>query len=252
MEHRFRSGALTLAGHLVRPRDASSALPGLVLAHGFPAETVGASAAGRDLPELADRIAQTLGWVVLAFCFRGAGESEGDFSLGGWRQDLEAAIAEVSAQARVGGTWVTGFGTGGALAVCAGAADPAVQGVAAVAAPADFDDWANQPRRLLEHAREIGIVRHPRFPAQADVWVRELRECRPVAVVGDLAPRPLLVLHGSDDEAVPHFDARVLSDAHGSAELRIIGGAGHQLRHDPRAVAVLLGWLDRQKHGLRR
>ena len=30
------------------------------------------------------------------------------------------------------------------------------------------------------------------------------------------------------------------------AELRIIAGAGHQLRHDPRAVAVLLGWLDRQ------
>ena len=50
---------------------------------------------------------------------------------------------------------------------------------------------------------------------------------------------------GSDDEAVPPFDGRVLGDAHGSAELRIIVGAGHQLRHDPRAIAILLGWLDR-------
>jgi putative redox protein len=29
--------------------------------------------------------------------------------------------------------------------------------------------------------------------------------------------------------------------------MRIIDGAGHRLRHDPRAVAVLLGWLDRQR-----
>jgi putative redox protein len=39
----------------------------------------------------------------------------------------------------------------------------------------------------------------------------------------------------------------VLADAHGHAELRIIDGAGHQLRYDPRAVAVLLGWLDLQR-----
>ena len=50
-----------------------------------------------------------------------------------------------------------------------------------------------------------------------------------------------------EDEAVPPFDARVLADAHGSAELRMINGAGHELLHDPRAVAVLLGWLDRQR-----
>ena len=34
----------------------------------------------------------------------------------------------------------------------------------------------------------------------------------------------------------------------GSAELRIISGAGHRLRHDPRALAILLGWLERQKN----
>jgi putative redox protein len=44
------------------------------------------------------------------------------------------------------------------------------------------------------------------------------------------------------------FDARVLADAHGSADLRIIDGASHQLRHDPRSVAILLGWLDRQRN----
>jgi putative redox protein len=54
-------------------------------------------------------------------------------------------------------------------------------------------------------------------------------------------------MHGSEDEVVPVLDSRALADAHGSADVRIIDGGGHQLRHDPRAVAVLLGWLDRQR-----
>jgi putative redox protein len=54
-------------------------------------------------------------------------------------------------------------------------------------------------------------------------------------------------MHGADDDLVPALDARALADAHGLAELKIMAGASHQLRHDPRAVAVLLGWLDRQR-----
>lgn len=246
-EHPVRSGELTLVGHLARPRGRiSSGRPGLVLTHGMPPATAGAVDAGKDLPELADRIATTLGWVVLALRLRGAGGSEGSFSLGGWRHDLDAGLAALRAVPDVRGTWLAGFGTGGALAIVAGADDPGVSGVAAMAVPADFDDWADHPRRLLQHAREIGVISSPGFPEQPELWSRELREIRPVAVARRLAPRPLLLLHGADDEAVPHFDARVLADAHGAAELRIIAGAGHQLRHDPRAVAVLLGWLDRQ------
>ena len=36
-------------------------------------------------------------------------------------------------------------------------------------------------------------------------------------------------------------------DAHPGADLRIVPGGAHHLRHDPRAIAVLLGWLDRQR-----
>ena len=62
-----------------------------------------------------------------------------------------------------------------------------------------------------------------------------------------LPPRPFLVLHGSADDVVPVGDARLLADAaRGSSELRIVHAAGHGLRHDPRAIAALLGWLDRQ------
>lgn len=248
MTRPFESGGFTLAGHLARPTSIEAELPGLILCHGFPAGIAGAATSAVSFPQLADRIAEQMGWVVLFFNFRGAGRSEGDFSLGGWQDDLHAAIDHLRGLDRVCGVWLAGFGTGGALCVCAGAARSEVEGVAAMAAPADFDDWANHPRRLLQHARDIGLITTAGFPRSLDVWSRELRAIRPALAVGDLAPRSLLVLHGSEDEAVPPFDARVVSDAHGQADLRIIDGAGHQLRHDPRALAVLLGWLDRQKH----
>ena len=92
------------------------------------------------------------------------------------------------------------------------------------------------------------MIPDPGFPADMDGWSRELKELRAVAFAPKVAPRPLLVVHGSEDDLVPVFDARVLVDAHGAAELRIMNGAGHRLRHDPRAVAILLGWLDRERH----
>ena len=78
-------------------------------------------------------------------------------------------------------------------------------------------------------------------------WVREVARIDAVEAAGRLDGRPVLVLHGVDDAEVPVADARALADAvGGSAELRLVQGAGHRLRHDPRAIATLLGWLDRQ------
>jgi pimeloyl-ACP methyl ester carboxylesterase len=247
MEHHFPSGGNLLVAHVARPpmRADVIATPAVVLAHGYPSEVSATAVAAAALPELADRLAAEMGWLAMALAFRGCGGSEGSFSLAGWLDDISAAVTYLRENERVTGVWLAGFGTGGALALCAAAADPEVRGVAALGAPADFDDWASHPKRLLEHAREVGIITDPTFPADVDAWTRELRELRAVACAPKVAPRPLLVVHGSDDDLVPVFDARVLVDAHGDAELRIMNGAGHRVRHDPRAIAVLLGWLDR-------
>lgn len=253
MEDRVRSGDLSLAAHVAHPPGRPhNPLPAVVLCHGYPSAVESAATAAHTMPELADRIASEMGWVALAVAFRGCGASEGQFSLGGWLSDLLAAVDHLEREEAPLGVWVAGFGTGGALAICAGSQEPRIRGVASVGAPADFDDWAGHPRRLLEHSREVGLIADRTFPPSLDAWAREYRAIRAIACVQDYAPRPLLVVHGSNDEVVPSFDARVLVDAHGSAELRFIEGAGHRLRHDPRAIAVLLGWLDRQRHLLRR
>jgi len=226
-------------------------VPGVVIAHGFP---VGPAAGADPMithSELADRVANEMGWCALAYAARGCGDSQGDFSLSGWLADLEAAAAYLRDLPEVSGVWLVGFGTGGALAVAAAGQCDWIRGVAAVAAPADFHDWAAHPRRLIEHARQLGIIRRADFPEAVDRWASALRKLAAADTVAAMSSRPLLVLHGSDDDVVPVFDARVLADAHGDAELRIIDGAGHHLRHDPRAVAVLLGWLDRQRNAQR-
>ena len=246
--YRFTSGTLELSGHLATPPRHQTGVPAVVLCHSFRAGEGGAPSTAFTHPHLADRIASELGWVALSFTCRGAGESQGQFSLGGWLTDIGAAIDHVAGLPGVTGVWAAGFGTGGALCLCAGARDRRVRGVAVLGAPADFDDWGGQPRRLLDHAREVGLVTDPRYPASFDAWAHDLRAIRPLSCVMEYAPRSLLVVHGTDDDLVPDFDARVIADTHGSAETRILAGASHQLRDDPRAVAVLLGWLDRERH----
>ena len=249
MDYWFNSGALRLSAHLAEPVVSPVPVPGLVLCHGFPVRGREAPASGQSFPELADRIANEMGWLVLTINFRGCGQAEGDFSLGGWLDDISAAVEHVE-QLGVSGVWLAGYGTGGSLCICEAARNPQIRGVAAMAAQADFDDWYRNPRRLLLHAKQVGVVRHDKFPPSFDKWSAEFRDISPVKAAASIPPRPLLLLHGEADDLVPSMDARIIADAHGSAELRIIGGGGHEMRHDPRAIAVLLGWLARQHNAL--
>lgn len=219
----------------------------MLLLHGFPSGSVPASFIGNDLPELADRVAIEMGWIALAIRFRGCGDSTGDFALSGWVDDARAALAHLRTH-DVERIWICGFGTGGTIALLVAAADPDVAGVAVVGTPADFSDWARQPDELLAHARATGVIKGEDWPRDLDGWKSELRTTRATDGAERLGERPLLVLHGSEDEMVPQFDARSIADAHGSADLRIINGAGHQLRHDPRGVSILLGWLERKRN----
>jgi len=251
VDRRFTVDGNELAAYLARPAQVHPASQaGLVIAHGFPAEAGGGINSTASFPELADRVATEAGWAALAFSSRGVGDSQGDFSLGGWRRDLAGAVDHLRQSVPCEGVWLVGFGTGGALAIDVAAGDPGIDGVAAIGVPADFNDWARNPRKLLVLAREMGIIRDSDFPRSFDDWSAEIASLRASLSAARLAPRELMIVHGSEDEIVPVFDAREVADAHGSADLRIIAGAGHHLRHDPRAIAVVLGWLDRQRNVL--
>ena len=248
MSYQFESDGLQLVGRLARPgRVPAGGVPGLVICHGFPTRANGVSDPGRSYYDLAERIAEDMGWMALAFTYRGCGESEGDFSLGGWLRDVQHAVEHLGAQDDVNGVWVAGFGTGGALGIAAATRSDQIRGVAAVSPPADFNDWMSEPDGLLEYARQVKAIKDPEFPYDVEAWKAELADISANNAAGQIGDIPLLVMHGADDDVVSVFDARVIADAHGSADLRIISGGGHRLRFDPRAIAVFFGWLDRER-----
>lgn len=242
------SGGSELVGTIVKGARSANrrGVNSVLVLHGFPNADVGAETVGIDMPELCQRINSELGWSAMTIRFRGCGRSTGEFSLARWVDDATAACRHLRAETQPDNLWVVGFGTGGSVGLVAAAELSDVSGVATLGSPADFDDWAANPDRLLSHAREIGVISSSDFPANRERWEAELREVRAVEAAERFPPRALLVLHGYEDEAVPHFDARMLADAHGAADLRFIRGGSHHLRHDPRAISILLGWLDRQ------
>ena len=219
-----------------------------MLCHGFPSDPPLPDTPNRGYQQLADRLAADTGWVVLTFSFRGTSESTGNFSLGGWLADLKVATDTLLMTPGVDGVWLCGFAAGGALALCAAGEDPRVRGVAAFSAQADFADRASDARRFVAQARSVGVISDPSFPPDLDAWARELREIKPLNLVAKIPPRPVLLVHGANDEVVSVLDARALADAaFAQVELRVLPGAGHRLRNDPRAIALLIVWLDRQR-----
>lgn len=245
MNESFASNGLKLACHMARPPGIAK-VPGLVLCHGFPRGPGGAATAASTYPDFADRLAREVGWAVLAFNFRGAGESEGDFSIRGWLEDLRAAVDHLAERSDVTSVWLGGSNLGGALAICLAAEDARIRGVATLAAPANLRDWARSPGRLLAHVREIGLIQSSGVPSDEAAWGREFADISSVAAAARLGTRPLLLLQGDADDVVPVADAQAIAAAAPSADLHVLIGGGHRLRHDPRAVAILIGWLARQ------
>ena len=218
----------------------------VILCHDLPRPKGSAADVALTYPALADRLTRESGWRVVTAALRGAGESAGDFSPLGWLDDLVfVAETEIPADAtRV----AVGFGLGGVLALRLAAEDERISGAACLGSPADLAALARDPAALLDRCRRAGVVTTPGFPVSLDAWTKELSVLHPIEDAVRLKGRPLLVIHGSDDPDVPIADARALADAAtGPSEIHSVFGAGHWLRADPRVIAILVGWLERQR-----
>ena len=240
------SEGLRLGVHFARPAGLTR-VPGLLVLPGFPRGPGGAATVGSTYAGLVDRIAREAGWAALTLTFRGTGSSEGDFSIEGWLADVRAAIDALHARTDVSGIRVAGFRLGGTLAVVSAAHDERVRGIATFAAPASLHTWVRDPEWFLEYARRTGVLRTASFPPSPAAWIRAIANLDVLAAAKCIEPRPWLLVHGTDDDVVPVDDARQLAEAGGECvEMRLVPNGAHRLRHDPRAMAALLGWLDRQ------
>jgi uncharacterized protein len=165
---------------------------------------------------------------VLLFDFRGLGESDpAPLSVGHHEQgDLRAAVA--FARGRVAGArlGLIGYSMGAAVAILVAAADP---GVRAVVADSSYATLAGVVAAAYGRRR----LPAPALVALSDRyngWRYGYRfgALRPVEAVGRIAPRPLLLIHGTRDAVTPVAHAHELYAAAGEPkELWIAEGAHH-------------------------
>lgn len=186
---------------------------------------------------------------VLLYDFRGNGDSEdGPQSLAHYEQrDLEAAIEWVLQRRPDAELDLVGFSMGAAVTILVAARD---QRVAKVVADSSFADMRGV---IAAAARDLHLPPVP-LVGLADratkiAYGYRFADVQPVDVVADIAPRPLLLLHGSQDSVIPVDHAHRLAEAAGEgSELRITPGVDHcgaYFVDRPGYIAAVAGFLAR-------
>ncbi len=235
---------INIAGQLYLPGSDMS-YPTVCACHGIPAGIP--DPADRGYASLAKKISPH-GFAVLIFNFRGAGASGGNLDMLGWTRDLEAVIDYLCALPQVDNSCLSllGFSGGAAVSVYAAAQDKRVSAVVACACPAEFNIFVkgDNPRSLIDHFHSIGALRDEAFPPSPQKWLNGFELVRPIDCIAQISPRPLLLVHGSQDETVNVSHARRLyAQAGEPKQLAIVEGAGHRLRHSDQAMDIVIDWL---------
>lgn len=244
----IRVDGFNLTGEIHYPQGASAPLPTLCICHGIPA---GSAPAPDDpgYPGLAEWFARQ-GFLVCIFNFRGCGESEGNLDLMDWTRDLGGVLDHLSGLDGVDRSRlsVMGFSGGAAAAACVAAKDPRIRFLVLCACPAEFSigGLGRTPEQFLRLCRAAGTIRDPAFPPSLDEWARHFSEVSPIACIDRVSPRPLLIVHGTEDETIdPAHAVRLFEKAREPKELRLIPGGKHRLRNNPAAMDAALEWLRR-------
>ena len=170
------------------------------------------------------------GFNVFTYDLRGCGRSGGSVTFGASEtEDLVSAVDYVSSRLDIDGSRIgaLGFSMGAATTVMAAARDERIRAVV------DDSGWADAHSWLKPRASQIFL--HPSAPfAPLSLRLVELRtkvrltELRPVDVIEQIGPRPILIVHGQSDTVVDPADAeRNFAAALEPKTLRQFLGARH-------------------------
>jgi dipeptidyl aminopeptidase/acylaminoacyl peptidase len=279
---RFLSDGLKLSAIIRTPEDLHSGerRPAFIVLHGF-----GGNKDGRGQTVVAQQFGQW-GYVTMRLDFRGCGESEGErgrIICLDQVADTRNAISYLAARpevdpARIG---LVGSSFGAAVAVFTGGAD------GRVAAVVSCGGWGNGERKfrgqhstaqawerftnMLEEGRRhrertgqslmvprydiVPIPEHLRrnmsagsimeFPAET---AQSMNDFRADDQVGNISPRPLLLIHSANDSVTPTYESiEMFKRAGQPAELHLLSDVDHFTfnEENPRLTRIVADWLQR-------
>ena len=169
------------------------------------------------------------GHSVFLFDFRSRGLSDdGPMSLAHREQlDLRAAVDLVTGRRPGARIAVVGFSMGASVALLCAADDPRIGFLV-------LDSPFASMRGVVAHAlRSLHLPAKPLLPV-ASLMNRALHgysyaHVRPVDVIAQIPPRPVLLLHGTEDSIVPFSEAELLVEAVGRDHVEFVpfDGADH-------------------------
>jgi dipeptidyl aminopeptidase/acylaminoacyl peptidase len=216
-------GTRLAAWYIPRPGARSA----VVLCHGYPMNR-------EDLLDLVPPLHRA-GFHVLAFDFRAMGESEGTICTFGREEpeDVLAAVRFLQERDEVdpGRIGVYGLSMGAASCLMAAARSDAIRAVVADSAFAHLEGMTH------EYFSAVPLLLRRPLAAATESWAERLAGFRatdvaPAATVAQIAPRPVLLIHGECDALIPVAHAHRLDAAAGDPhELWIVRGAGHGRGH---------------------
>jgi dipeptidyl aminopeptidase/acylaminoacyl peptidase len=233
--HFSAADGLRLAGWLMAHPDAA---PVIVMASGY-----------RDRKTSLLPIAAGLwrqGFNIFLFDFRNQGDSQMDsYQTMGWRerQDMTAALDEVSA--RLPGTKIgaLGWSMGAAVCLLTAATDQRIKAVVSDSA------FAVQTHAVAYNVRQVLPLPVSLFVALAELFTLARAGYRPSQVrpedaISQIAPRPVLLIHGEQDDMCPVSDAhRLFARAGDPKQLWLMPKARHVGAYfaDPDAYIARVG-----------
>jgi hypothetical protein len=276
----FQSAGLKINGYIHKPAGtkAGEKRPAMIVLHGFGSNS---SSSNCVLPS--EMLAEW-GYVALRFDFRGCGESEGKRANNVCLEqvdDVKAAVTFLQSRAEIDGNriGVAGSSFGAAVAVYAGGVDKRLGVVISSGGWGDgetkfkkqhespeawkrFTDMMARGKAAKAKGEIIMVPRYDIVPipehlrtnlAQNSIMeftfdtVESMYNFRANEVVGNIAPRPLLLLHASKDSVTPTEQSLRLFEHAGksSTDLHLMPDVDHFMfsQENPRVIEIIRTWL---------
>lgn len=97
---------------------------------------------------------------------------------------------------------------------------------------------------VIADYRKMGATKDTDFPPLLQSWMKGFDEIYSNKWIDKLSPRPILIIHGDQDDVVSPTSAFNLYERAGDPkEIIIIKGAGHRLRISEQAMNYAFDWL---------
>ncbi len=224
---------LQIAGWFAPAKDADTARGSVILCHGHPMNR-------SEMVSWA-RLLHHAGFHALLFDFRAMGESEGDLCSIGYHEvhDLLGAVDFLAARPDTADLPIGAYGIsmGGAVVLMGAAQEPRLQAVATHGAYASLD------RAIAQRGRAFLGPAGPMLSTSVTYWGRrwlnaDPRHVSPCDVIAQIAPRPVLLMHGRRDIIVAPADAQSLYQAAGQPKTLTIWPRSWHVRIHPDELPV--------------